>query len=103
MLVGEPALARLPDDDAERHELEDFAFEALECLFQSSGRSMIQTLAPRYGLDPDRLLKGMVRSPEWRMSQAWVYNHTVLPNLDGLGLLTERTRPAYVELGLLEG
>ena len=87
---------------AERADLEDFAFEVLECLFAAGGKNMVETLAPRYGLDPDRLLRGMIRSPAWRMSQAYVYGHTVLPSLETLGLLTERTRPGYVSLGLLE-
>ncbi len=85
----------------ERDDLEDWTFEILECLFNSAGKGMTELLGPRYGLDPARLLRGTLRSDGWKMSQMYVYGHTVLPNLKNLGILTERTRPAYVGLGLL--
>ncbi|MBK7972863.1 MAG: ferritin-like domain-containing protein [Deltaproteobacteria bacterium] len=85
----------------ERDQLEDWTFEILECLFNSSGKGMTELLGPKYGLDPFRLLRGTLRSDGWKWSQMYLYNHTVLPNLKNLGILTERTRRGYVGLGLL--
>ncbi len=86
---------------AERDQLEDWTFDILECLFNSSGKGMTELLGAKYGLDPARLLRGTIRSDGWKLSQMYLYNHTVLPNLKNLGLLTERTRKGYVGLGLL--
>lgn len=86
---------------AERDELEDWTFDILECLFNSSGKGMTELLGAKYGLDPVRLLRGTIRSDGWKLSQVYLYNHTVLPNLKNLGILTERTRPGYVGLGLM--
>ena len=85
----------------EMEDLEDFAYDILECLFHGAGRDMMHNICPRYGLDPDRLHRSVLKSEAFKMSQAYIYNHTCLPNLEKLGLLTDRTRPGYVSMGLL--
>jgi hypothetical protein len=39
--------------------------------------------------------------PNFAEFNSMAYMHTVLPNLTSLGLITERTRDSYLELGML--
>jgi hypothetical protein len=88
-------------DDRERLELEDWAFTVLEALNAAQRIDLLKTLGPKYGIDPDRLTKRMLSMPEYALWNSQLYMHTVMPNLTRLGLVTERTEPAYRELAIL--
>ncbi len=88
-------------DAQEREEMEDWAFEILETLNAAQQLDMLQTLGPEYGIDAARLTKHVVGLAEFPMFNSQVYMHTVVPNLQRLGLITERTEGRYRELGIL--
>jgi hypothetical protein len=88
-------------DDSERRELEDWAFAVLEALNAAQRVDLLKTLGPKYGIDPDRLTKRMLAMPEYPLWNSQLYMHTVMPNLTRLGLVTERTEPAYRKLAIL--
>jgi P-aminobenzoate N-oxygenase AurF len=86
---------------AEMAQMEDFAFEVLEALNANQQLDMLHVLAPRYGLDPEAVVKTVHGAPNWAAFNSEVYMHTVMPNLQRLGLVTERTEPRYRAIGVL--
>jgi hypothetical protein len=62
---------------------------------------MLHVLGPRYGLDPESVVKMTVALPNFAELNSLAYMHTVIPNLKGLGLITERTRDQWRRLGML--
>jgi hypothetical protein len=87
-------------DEAEKQELEDWAFRVLETLNAAQNMHMLQTLGPKYGIDAERLTRHVVGLPEFPAFNSQLYMHTVVPNLQRLGLITERTRADYSRLGI---
>jgi len=87
-------------DEAERIELEDWAFGILEALNANQQLHMLRMLGPKYGIDPERWVKKVVNHDQWPLFNSMMFMHTVMPNLKRLGLVTERTEPAYRELGM---
>jgi hypothetical protein len=88
---------------AEKAEMEDFSFGVLEALNANQQLDMLRDLAPRYGLDPDQVLRVLHSAPDWAALNSEVYMHTVIPNLARLGLITERTEARYRASGILWG
>jgi hypothetical protein len=80
---------------------EEFAFEVLEALNANQQLDMLHDLAPKYGLDPEAVIRATHGLPNWADLNAEVYMHTVMPNLVRLGLVTERTEARYRKLGIL--
>ncbi|MGD9763546.1 MAG: ferritin-like domain-containing protein [Candidatus Binatia bacterium] len=87
--------------EAERAEMEDFAFSVLECLNANQQLDMLRVLGPRYGLDPENIAQMTLAMPDWPVVNSEMYMHTVIPNLRRLGLLTERTAPEWRRLGMM--
>jgi P-aminobenzoate N-oxygenase AurF len=87
--------------EEELHAMEDWALSLLEALNANQNMSMLRELGPKYGLDPDAVTMGMLSSPEWAEMNSPVFMHTVVPNLVKLGLISERTRGRWQELGML--
>jgi len=82
-------------------EMEDFAFSILECLNANQQLDMLRLLGPKYGLDPENVVQMVLDLPEWPRVNSEIYMHTVVPNLQRLGLITERTEGDWRRLGML--
>jgi hypothetical protein len=82
-------------------EFEEFAFEILEALNANQQLDMLHDLAPKYGLDPEAVVRVTHGLPNWAALNSEIYMHTVMPNLIRLGLVTERTEDRYRKLGIL--
>jgi hypothetical protein len=82
-------------------EMEDWAFGILEALNANQQLDMLRLLGPKYGLDPESVVKMVTALPNFAEINSLVYMHTVVPNLRNLGLITERTRDRWKELGML--
>ncbi len=82
-------------------ELEDFAFEVLEALNANQQLDMLQLFGPKYGLNPEEVVQLLHSSPHWTAFNSEIYMHTVIPNLQRLGLVTERTEARYRAVGIL--
>lgn len=87
--------------ESERQYMEDWSLSLLEALNANQNMSMLRDLGPKYDIDPDAVTMGMLAAPEWADMNSPVYMHTVVPNLVKLGLITERTRGRWQELGML--
>jgi hypothetical protein len=88
----------------ERAHMEDWAFSVLEALNANQQLDMLRLIGPKYGIDPENVTRMALSLPSFAEFNSLPYMHTVIPNLRGLGLLTERTRDQYLKLGmLLEG
>jgi hypothetical protein len=82
-------------------EMEDWAFSVLEALNANQQLDMLRVLGPKYDLDPEQVTRMALAMPNFAEFNSMAYMHTVLPNLTSLGLITERTRDRYLELGML--
>jgi hypothetical protein len=85
----------------EREAMEDWSLSLLEALNANQNFSMLRELGPKYGIDPDAVQTAMLFQPDWATLNSEVYMHTVVPNLVKLGLISERTRSRWQELGML--
>lgn len=96
-------MRRLVEDASpeEMAQFEEFAFEVLEALNANQQLDMLHDLAPKYGLDPEAVIRAVHGMPNWHALNSEVYMHTVMPNLVRLGLVTERTEDRYRKLGIL--
>jgi hypothetical protein len=83
------------------HAMEDWAFSILEALNANQQLDMLNALGPRYGVDPEEVVRGALALPVFAELNSLSYMHTVVPNLRRLGLLTERTREGWLRLGML--
>ena len=93
-------LAKLTKD--ERDSLEDWTWMCLEVVANGLLGPMIDELAPRYGLSETAVAQSVFTSPAFWDARYHMFNHTVLPNLRKLGLITERTRANYDRFRLWE-
>lgn len=85
----------------EMNEMEDWALGLLETLNADQNLTMLRELGPKYGIDAEAVTMGMLAAPDWAEMNSPVYMHTVVPNLVRLGLISERTRKRWQELGML--
>ena len=85
----------------ERAGMEDWSFAILEALNANQQLDMLHLLGPRYGIDPEAVVRTMTSLPNFAEVNSLAYMHTVVPNLKGLGLLTERTESEWRRLGML--
>jgi hypothetical protein len=81
--------------------MEDWAYSVLEALNANQQLDMLRLLGPKYGIDPDMVVAMAMSTPEWKVFNAMPFMHTVVPNLQRLGLLTERTEPLWRERAML--
>ena len=81
--------------------MEDWSFEILEALNANQQLDMLKTLGPKYDIDPEQTITMMTGLENFAELNCLAYMHTVVPNLKGLGLLTERTESRWREVGML--
>jgi hypothetical protein len=93
-------LGQLPQE--ERDQLEDWTWMCLEVVANGLLSPMLDELSPRHGLDPTAVAQSVFTSPAFWDARYHMFNHTVLPNLRKLGLITERTRANYDRFRLWE-
>ncbi len=84
-----------------RAEMEDWAFSILEALNANQQLDMLALLGPKYGIDPEAVVRMITALPNFAEVNSLTYMHTVVPNLKSLGLLTERTESEWRRVGML--
>ncbi|MCH8133534.1 MAG: diiron oxygenase [Myxococcales bacterium] len=82
-------------------EMEDWAFSILEALNANQQLDMLRLFGPKYGFDPEVVVKMVTALPNFAEFNSLAYMHTVIPNLKNLGLITERTEGDWRRLGML--
>jgi hypothetical protein len=87
---------------AERDAVEDWTWKVLEVVANGLIVGLIDWLAPRYGLSAEAVSNAILSSHEFWDGRFHIFNHTVLPNLRKLGIITERTRHNYDKFRLWE-
>ncbi len=85
----------------EMEHMEDWAFSILEALNANQNLDMLRVLGPKYGIDPENVVKVGLAMPMWADFNSLMYMHTVIPNLKGLGLITERTEEGWRKAGMM--
>lgn len=85
-----------------RDALEDWTWKCLEVVANGLLAGHIDYIAPRYGLLPDAVSQAVFSSPMFWDGRYHLFNHTVMPNLRRLGVITERTRGQYDRFRLFE-
>jgi hypothetical protein len=88
-------------DQEQRERMEDWAFGILETLNANQQLDMLRLLCPKYGLDPVNVALLPRMAPNWVELNSAPFMHTVVPNLQRLGLITERTEPQWRRLGIM--
>ncbi|MEB2346244.1 MAG: ferritin-like domain-containing protein [Deltaproteobacteria bacterium] len=96
-------LPRMPEK--EHDELEDFAFGAVSAMIGRQGVGGISALnvLAEVGVDRDTAIaefRQKFSDPAFRARQPSPFRDYVIPQLQKLGLITERTAPKYREIGL---
>ena len=87
--------------EAERAGMEDWAFSILEALNANQQLDMLKLLGPRYGIEPEAVVRMITALPNFAEVNSLTYMHTVVPNLRNLGLLTDRTESEWRRVGML--
>jgi hypothetical protein len=87
---------------AEHDALEDWTWQCLEVVANGLLIGLIDYLAPRFGLSSDAVAQAVFTSPAFWDGRYNMFNHTVLPNLRRLGIITDRTRAQYDRFRLWE-
>ena len=95
-------LPRMPDPD--REEVEDFAYSAVEALVgRTPGEGISQTaLLQGTGIDLEAAreeIRAKLRDPEFRKGRPDAFRDYVIPQLERLEIISERTAPKYRQLG----
>ena len=88
-------------NEAEMQRMEDWAFAVLEALNANQQLDMLRVLGPKYGIEPDAVVGMAMSLPEWKDFNSQPFMHTVVPNLQRLGLITERTESQWLERGMM--
>lgn len=87
--------------EAERHDMEDWAFALLETLNANQQLDMLKVLGPKYGIDPLAFMQIITSMPNFADLNSPIFMHTVVPNLQRLGLLTARTEAGWRKVGMM--
>ena len=85
----------------EMAEMEDWAFSILEALNANQQMDMLQVLGPKYDVDPENITRAMLALPNYAELNSMAFMHTVIPNLQRLGLITERTESGWRDVGMM--
>ncbi len=85
----------------QKAEMEDWAFNILETLNANQQLDMLHLFGPKYGFDPEEVVKMVTALPNFAEINSITFMHTVVPNLRSLGLLTERTEHKWREVGMI--
>ncbi len=83
-------------------ELEDWAFNILECLNAGQYYGVLSALGPKYGIDAHNVAAMMYSSDAAVDAKNVIYAHAVIPHLKKLGLITSRTEEKYRKAGLIK-
>jgi len=78
-----------------RDELEDWTWKVLEVVANGLMVGLFEDVAPKYGIQAEPLAQMIFASDGFWDARYHLFNHTVLPNLKKLGIVTERTRHHY--------
>lgn len=89
-------------NEQQRLELEVWTWKCLEVVANGLMSSLFDEVGPRYGLAPERLAQAVFSTKDFWDARYHLFNHTVLPNIKKLGLITDRTRKNYDTFRLLE-
>lgn len=87
--------------EAERNEMEDWAFGILETLNANQQLDMLRELGPKYGIDAIAFTQILTSLPNHAELNSPIFMHTVIPNLQRLGLLTARTEAGWRKVGMM--
>jgi hypothetical protein len=87
--------------ESEMQRMEDWSFAILEALNANQQMDMLRLLGPKYGIEPDAVVGMAMTLPEWAQFNSQPFMHTVVPNLQRLGLITERTESQWREKGMM--
>ncbi len=87
--------------DEEMAEMEDWAFQILEALNANQQLDMLRVLGPKYDIDGENVVKLMMGLPNYAELNSLAFMHTVVPNLQRLGLITERTEDGWRQAAML--
>jgi hypothetical protein len=82
-------------------EMEDWAFSILEALNANQQLDMLRVLGGAYEIDPENMARILVALPNHAELNSLPFMHTVIPNLQRLGLITERTEAGWRKVGLM--
>jgi hypothetical protein len=85
----------------EMAEMEDWAFSILEALNANQQLDMLRVLGPKYDIDPENITRVVLALPNHAELNSLPFMHTVIPNLQRLGLITERTEGGWRRVGLM--
>ena len=85
----------------ERAQMEDWCFSVLEALNANQQLDMLTLLGPKYGIEPEAVVRMTTALPNFAQLNCLPYMHTVVPNLKNLGLLTERSEAEWRRVGML--
>ena len=85
----------------EMAEMEDWAFSILEALNANQQLDMLRVLGPKYDIDPENMTRVLLSLPNYAELNSMPFMHTVIPNLQRLGLITDRTEPGWRKVGLM--
>jgi hypothetical protein len=81
--------------------MEDWAFAILEALNANQQLDMLRVLGPKYDIDPENITRVVLALPNHAELNSMPFMHTVIPNLQRLGLITERTEAGWRRVGLM--
>jgi P-aminobenzoate N-oxygenase AurF len=85
----------------EKDAMEDWAFSILEALNANQQLDMLRVLGPKYEIDPENITRVILGLPNYAELNSLAFMHTVVPNLQRLGLITERTEPGWRQAGMM--
>ena len=85
----------------EMEELEDWAYSILEALNANQQMDMLRKLGPKYDIDPENVTRVFLALPNHAELNSIAFMHTVVPNLQRLGLITERTEEGWRKNGMM--
>ena len=85
----------------ERAQMEDWSFSILEALNANQQLDMLALLGPKYGIEPEAVVRMTTALPTFAQLNCLPYMHTVVPNLKSLGLLTDRSEAEWRRVGML--
>lgn len=88
-------------NEEEMAAMEDWAFNILEALNAGQNMDMMRIFGEKYDLDADAIQTMLVSMPEFPEINSMIYMHTVVPNLQRLGLITDRTRDQWQDVGMM--
>ncbi len=85
----------------ECHDMEDWAFSILEAFNANQQLDMLRLLGPKYDIEPEGFVQAVMQLPDYPVLNSMAFMHTVVPNLQRLGLITERTEQGWRDAAMM--